>query len=107
MKFALKPRLILKTAVGLIIVYVAFTLVVLGVMHQTPQRVAAFMARLPGPAMMAIPFPQLWSFARAGELQVGDAAPDFDLQTVDRKSRVRLSSSHGARPVVLVFGSYT
>jgi peroxiredoxin len=45
--------------------------------------------------------------ARAGSLQVGDSAPDFDLETLDKKSRVRLSSHLGVKPVVLIFGSYT
>jgi peroxiredoxin len=40
-------------------------------------------------------------------VNVGDAAPDFRLPTLDRKSTVRLSTFRGDRPVVLVFGSYT
>ena len=40
-------------------------------------------------------------------LKVGQAAPDFTLPTVDRKSEVSLASFRGDRPVVLVFGSYT
>ena len=40
-------------------------------------------------------------------VQVGDAAPDFDLARLDnREERVRLSD-HSGRPVALVFGSYT
>jgi len=57
--------------------------------------------------MMVVPFKQLWMFARAGHLQLGDPAPDFSLPTVDRKARVRLASFRGHKPVVLVFGSYT
>ncbi|GIW81560.1 MAG: hypothetical protein KatS3mg105_3367 [Gemmatales bacterium] len=38
---------------------------------------------------------------------VGKTAPDFTLQTLDGKSRVRLSSFAGKKPVALIFGSYT
>ena len=102
-----KRRLILKMLIGIAILYLGFALVVTAMMHQPPERFAAFMARMPMPAMMAIPFPPLWSFARDGALKPGDPAPEFDLQSVDRKSRVRMSSFLGVRPVVLVFGSYT
>jgi len=37
----------------------------------------------------------------------GDAAPDFTLKHLDGKSKVRLSSFRGKRPVALIFGSYT
>lgn len=49
----------------------------------------------------------MWKVARAGRLHIGDAAPDFNLKTTDRKARVQLSSFRGNQPVVLVFGSYT
>jgi hypothetical protein len=63
-----------------------------------------------------LPTEALWKVARAGSLHVGDAAPDFSLtrlDTKDPKSKelkeepVRLSVYRGARPVVLIFGSYT
>ena len=39
---------------------------------------------------------------------IGDAAPDFELPTLeDRESKVRLSDFRGKRPVGLIFGSYT
>jgi hypothetical protein len=57
--------------------------------------------------MMGLPMRQLWQAARAGSVQAGDPAPDFDLPAVDRGSRVRLSDFSGVQPVVLVFGSYT
>jgi len=40
-------------------------------------------------------------------LSVGDAAPDFTLETLDHENEITLSSFHGDRPVVLLFGSYT
>jgi len=78
-------------------------------MHQPPVQFAGIVARLPKAAMYAFGplFPPLWAVARAGDLNVGDPAPDFDLETHDHSGRVRLSSFRGQRPVALVFGSYT
>lgn len=42
-----------------------------------------------------------------GHLKVGDRAPDVTLLALDGTSRVRLHERLGARPLVLVFGSYT
>ena len=39
--------------------------------------------------------------------QLGEYPPDFSLKRLDSDTRVRLSSFRGARPVALVFGSYT
>lgn len=39
--------------------------------------------------------------------RAGEYAPDFELPTFDGTKVMRLSSHRGARPVVLVFGSYT
>ena len=41
-----------------------------------------------------------------GDLAVGDAAPDVVVRALDG-APARLSDRLGARPVVLVFGSYT
>ncbi len=86
--------------------WAVFTLTVYAWMRMPPEQFAAKMAKLPPAAMMLAPFETMWSRARGGSLQPGDAAPDFDLESVDKTSRVRLSSERG-RPVVLVFGSYT
>ena len=77
------------------------------VMRQAPEKFASVVSGLPMPIMMTIPFERLWSVARAGTLSPGSQAPDFDLETYDRQARVRLSSHTAAKPVVLVFGSYT
>jgi len=37
----------------------------------------------PGPLFVLLPFEPLWNIARAGHVRPGDAAPDFDLQTLD------------------------
>lgn len=39
--------------------------------------------------------------------RVGEYAPDFELPTMDGSTVMRLSAHRGARPVLLVFGSYT
>jgi hypothetical protein len=79
------------------------------VMSEPPETFARFMAKLPGPvAFLVFPFETLWTRARAGHLQVGDAAPDFSLARLDKTATVRLSELTGqGRPAVLIFGSYT
>jgi hypothetical protein len=39
--------------------------------------------------------------------EVGAAAPDFELDRLAEKGKVKLSSFKGKKPVVLIFGSYT
>ena len=79
------------------------------VMRQPPETFARVMAKIPGPvAFLVLPFETLWMHARAGDLKVGDAAPDFSLMKLDKTASVRLSSlTAQGRPVVLIFGSYT
>lgn len=78
----------------------------LAVMHY-PALFGKVMEKIPGPAMLVVPFRPLWFVARAGRVKVGEMAPDFSLSTADKKSRVQLSSFRGQKPVVLIFGSYT
>jgi len=94
-------------AAALLIVYAALLAALFVVMHQPPDRFGRVMARVPGPLFMIIPFRPMWTVARGGQLNVGDAAPDFALRTSDKKGVVQLSSFRGKQPVVLVFGSYT
>lgn len=79
------------------------------VMRQSPDAFARVMAKVPGPvAFLILPFETLWTHARAGNLQVGDAAPDFSLTKLDKSSQIRLSSlTAQGQPVALIFGSYT
>jgi len=79
------------------------------IMRQPPETFARFMARIPGPvAFLVLPFETLWTHARAGDLQVGDPAPNFSLAKLDKSATVQLSSlTAQGRPVVLIFGSYT
>ena len=85
-------------------------------MLQSPERFGRFIAAIPGPlriVMATLPFETMWNSARGGDLEPGDAAPDFCLTAADSEDDappsdcVRLSSFRGSRPVVLVFGSYT
>ena len=95
-------------AIVLVIAYVAFGSLVLWSMHQSPETFGRVMKHMPGPVpFLLFPFETAWLHARAGTLQVGDAAPDFNLQKLDKTERVQLSSLNKQQPVVLVFGSYT
>ena len=100
-------RIPLKILLALVAVYAVLVAGLAFAMRQPPDKFGAIMAKLPPIAFMALPFEPLWMNARAGRLQVGDAAPDFALRTPDRTAEVRLSSFRGQRPVVLIFGSYT
>jgi hypothetical protein len=42
-----------------------------------------------------------------GDLRVGDRAPDVKLYALDGTTSVHLRDRLGARPLVLIFGSYT
>jgi hypothetical protein len=76
-------------------------------MRQPPDDFGNVMKHVPMPMMLVLPFETLWNRARAGHVNVGDAAPDFRLPTLDHKNTVQLASFRDDRPVVLVFGSYT
>ena len=98
----------LGTVAGVLVaLWLCFIGFVYAQMHLPPEKVAAFMAKVPGTLFFVLPFETLWSGARGGTLHPGDPAPDFELQTLDKKGTVRLSSFRGSKPVVLIFGSYT
>jgi hypothetical protein len=42
-----------------------------------------------------------------GDLRVGNSAPNIELVALDGQSRFSLRDRIGARPLVLIFGSYT
>jgi hypothetical protein len=92
---------------ALVAAWLVTTAVVYIEMCRPPEKFAAFVAKMPMPLFLVVPFGPLWSSARGGALHVGDAAPDFELQTFDKSGAVRLSSFRGSKPVALVFGSYT
>lgn len=101
MKKLLKVATALLLAYGLLIVgfYIA--------MCQKPGVFSTVMSKTPNAAFIVLPFRSLWLNARQGSLRPGDNAPDFWLETYDKKSKVQLSSFRNQKPVVLVFGSYT
>jgi len=102
-----KP-ILLRVAVVLVVLWLGFVGFVWWAMHQPPEKFATVMSYMPGPVVfLAAPFETMWLRARAGHLHPGDAAPDFNLVTLDKKSHVPLSSLIARGPVVLVFGSYT
>ncbi|HLV85473.1 MAG TPA: hypothetical protein VKV39_00755 [Candidatus Sulfotelmatobacter sp.] len=80
-----------------------------GIMRRPPEQFGRVMARVPEPyAFFVLPFSTLWRHARAGKLEIGDHAPDFTLEKLDKTGTVQLSSfSAQGRPAVLIFGSYT
>jgi hypothetical protein len=93
---------------GLVLGYAGFLGFLWWTMHRPPEQFGRTMARMPGPAVFLLaPFETLWTQARAGTLHLGDAAPDFDLDTVDKSGRIQLSALTSRQPVVLIFGSYT
>jgi hypothetical protein len=75
-------------------------------MRSSPASFNQFMAGTAPMVMRTIPFVPLWFSARAGTLEAGAAAPDFELRRLHSDGTVKLSS-HRGRPVMLVFGSYT
>jgi hypothetical protein len=112
-----KPRLKLSPtarkrmgiiAVVMVVVYLAFGTYIWWAMNQPPETFGRVMSKMPGPVpFLLFPFETFWMRARAGHLQVGDAAPDFSLLKLDKTERVQLSTLSQQQPLVLVFGSYT
>lgn len=98
---------LLRAAIVLVVLWIAFVGFIAWAMHQPPETFGRVMARMPVAAYFVIPFETLWTRARAGALQTGQAAPDFSLGVLDKSATMQLSSFRGKEPVVLVFGSYT
>jgi hypothetical protein len=99
-------RWLLRVGFLCLALYGGFLGVVYSKMTAPPLEFAAFWKDVPAWASRAVPFRNLWSQARAGQLKVGDEAPDFELEYHDHSGKMRLSDFRG-RPVVLAFGSYT
>jgi|SRR5215471_9805211 len=95
---------------ALLVVIVAYVVALIGLftaMCQRPEVFSSVMSKTPGLAFLVFPFKPMWLYARKGELKVGDQAPDFSLEQLEKKTTFQLSSLLGEKPVVLVFGSYT
>jgi hypothetical protein len=112
-KLRLKPSPIARKRAGiaaivLVVAYLAFGSYIWWAMNQPPETFGRVMAKMPGPVpFLLFPFETFWMRARAGNLQIGDVAPDFSLLKLDKTERVQLSALNKQQPVVLVFGSYT
>src|SRR5687768_6530099 len=101
-------KILVNAILALAIAYLACGFLIWRAMHKPPEEFARVMAKLPGPVpFLLFPFQSMWLRARAGNLQVGDPAPDFSLHTTDRSERLQLSALNKGKPAVLVFGSYT
>lgn len=98
---------LVRIAATLAALYLAFGLIVFGLMHASNPVAGKTLSIVGAPAFILLPMERMWVTARRGSLQVGQEAPDFELATRDGASKVRLSSLRGGRPVVLLFGSYT
>src|SRR5437660_11922665 len=94
-------------AAACVLVWIVLTAGLYAAMRQPPEKFGAIMSHVPSIAMAVLPFKPLWMSARAGHLQVGDAAPDFSLRPIHGGVAVTLSEQYKSRPVVLIFGSYT
>lgn len=92
----------------LFVLWLVFCGFVWWAMRQPPEKFGRVMMHMPAPAVFLLaPFETMWTHARAGQLQPGDPAPDFNLVTLDKTSHIQLSTLTAQKPVVLVFGSYT
>ena len=78
-----KKRLIFASgAFGLI--YAALCGGFFWAMSQTPDKFGQIMKHVPMPIMAVLPFEPMWNVARGGDLNIGDAAPDFELPSYDK-----------------------
>jgi len=77
------------------------------IMHRSPEGFARVMMHLPWQVFLICPFETMWTQARAGNVHVGDPAPDFSLTKLDKTGTLRLSEINKTQPVVMIFGSYT
>ena len=100
-------KLLPRAAVALVILYALFVGLIWWAMRQPPETFGRVMKHMPDVAYFLVPFETMWTHARAGRLQVGNAAPDFSLTKLDKSANLQLSTLAATQPVVLVFGSYT
>ena len=107
MKFHKAKKYLFRSLAVIVPLWLAFVALIAYEMHQTPEQFGRFMSHMPIATFFVAPFETMWVKARAGHLEVGHAAPDFRLKTLDKTSEVSLSSFRGKSPVVLIFGSYT
>src|SRR5262245_32890382 len=81
--------------IALVLLLLPYPLLFVGFYIATRQRPEVFsgiMSKTSNVAFAIFPCKKMWLSAREGSVKVGDVAPDFSLDTYDRKSRVQLSS---------------
>jgi hypothetical protein len=83
-----------KWTIGVVVVLLLVAFGILSKMAGSP-RDAYFMVRYALPHM------------HRGTLKVGDVAPDARLVALDGSSHFHIRERTGARPLVIIFGSYT
>jgi len=108
----LAKRRLLRKLLGVVLLllicgYAALLAAMNRAMHEPPEQFGRFMSKMPIAVFLVAPFETMWTRARAGSVNVGDAAPEFTLSTLDKTAHVTLASIRNDKPVVLVFGSYT
>ena len=101
------PKWLFPVAAVLVAAWLCFLGYINWAMHQPPEVFGHVMARMPLPAYFVIPFETMWSRARKGHVDIGNAAPSFTVKKLEDKTPVELGSLWNEKPVVLVFGSYT
>lgn len=92
---------------AIFVLWLGFVTFIWRAMHKPPEQFARVMSHMPWEIFLVVPFETLWTRARAGTLNVGDAAPDFALLKLDKTATVHFSEVNKTQPVVMVFGSYT
>ena len=100
-------RLFASIIGAIVLLWAVATGALYAAMTRPPETFGAVMKHLPPVAMAILPFKPLWMSARAGNLAVGDPAPDFALPVLHGDRVVKLSEEIRQKPVVLIFGSYT
>jgi hypothetical protein len=100
-------KLLVRLGAVLTPTYIVFIAFIWWSMRQPPETFGRVMSRMPSVAYLLLPFETMWTHARAGELQVGNTAPDFSLTKLDKSGSIQLSALVSRQPLVLVFGSYT
>jgi hypothetical protein len=87
-------NLIWKWAIGIFLVLLIAAFIGLSVMAGSPKDAYG---------MVRYAFPHM----HRGNLKVGDDAPDARLVSLDGSSHFHIREKTGARPLVVIFGSYT
>jgi hypothetical protein len=100
-------KIIASILSGIFVLWLAFVTFMWHAMNKPPEDFARVMSHMPWEVFLVVPFETLWTRARAGNLNLGDPAPDFSLVKLDKTGTVHFSQLNKMQPVVMIFGSYT